>query len=942
MKAKFPIIPYRKQNPNTLDTTIKTSDGTFSKTIDSFLLIRASPVFLEQINDQRVKNNKTRFSIIIESKISKGSLEHFLDLITGSNVQIPEEEIDDIWKLINDYQVLWLEYIIKYYSPELIRQTNNKEILNIKDRPITVSQYISKKNQTQQPINLQDIQFYFKFYYYIFNLFTQNMPQFTQQTTPVETSTPEEESVTEYLNNNFTTLKSKKLLPEQIEEIANIFNEKFNNKNYPQSLECFEFISKSNQVLDLLKKIKLNDKIAYKDSSIQFFYDYISNEPSPKPEKTSCVCKILQKLNKDNEPTFLKATFDYKLNIYHKLAREPNKYSWIEYIHTNYHDISETLFDGVENQTGDTHLQSALRVTENIDNIKEILKSLVSFDHKFNFMDNILSFIVENCNPGQKQMETYFKTVYDYCWNTPGTKLITNPEMTVFKCIETCFKLLGNPSAKEYSKPVLRFVLETVHRQSNDVFVKTMLYDFVIKNSLNAKIINTIIDNNEKTLLMHAVTHESNILVQYFLSKKSDVNLQDKEGKTALMYALQNKSSQNQQIIILLLTKPNIKFNLQIKDIYEKTALDYAFDNGVENNTIWTLFKQQVPQLTQEYEKAHIKQPEFKELPKKLDTTPITPQMKKYLNCDLATMKIDDIPTIIQNADFDPNLLYPGNKTPLMFLSIRGMDKYVHILLNRGADPSLVDANGYTAGFYAVQNGKPKVLAIILKFWKPSPSDFRAMINEASLKKADSLIVLYDTIKELYPNNVKDFFSTPGQNENTPLHLAAQKGIVDHFKVLIDIVKVNINCINKNGQTPLHLAVLGNRKEAVAALLKYKGIEPNIQDKQSKTPLFVAAESGFSEIITELLNSKNVDPNLGIKTYQGNQMPILKAIFSARFKAVEAFLSSGRIDTSIKYQSKDILKHAYLLHNSNSNKDRKKIYEYILNYYQSHNLKIDI
>jgi ankyrin repeat protein len=57
--------------------------------------------------------------------------------------------------------------------------------------------------------------------------------------------------------------------------------------------------------------------------------------------------------------------------------------------------------------------------------------------------------------------------------------------------------------------------------------------------------------------------------------------------------------------------------------------------------------------------------------------------------------------------------------TALMFAASEGQDKVVRLLLEHGADPSLVDADGDTALTFAKQNGHRAVVAILTAALSP-------------------------------------------------------------------------------------------------------------------------------------------------------------------------------------------------------------------------------
>ena len=93
----------------------------------------------------------------------------------------------------------------------------------------------------------------------------------------------------------------------------------------------------------------------------------------------------------------------------------------------------------------------------------------------------------------------------------------------------------------------------------------------IVKFLLKKKAKIDIQNKYEMTPLIRVVYTGSESLTELLLKKGADVNKKDKEGMTALMWAVRGR---DKEIIKLLLSAKNIDIN--IKDDEEKTALDHA------------------------------------------------------------------------------------------------------------------------------------------------------------------------------------------------------------------------------------------------------------------------------------------------------------------------------------------------------------------------------
>ncbi len=95
----------------------------------------------------------------------------------------------------------------------------------------------------------------------------------------------------------------------------------------------------------------------------------------------------------------------------------------------------------------------------------------------------------------------------------------------------------------------------------------------------------------------------------------------------------------------------------------------------------------------------------------------------------------------------------------------------------------------------------------------------------------------------------------------TPLHVAAELGLVKNIQILLQKAPQLLNAQAKSQVTPLHAAVQNGQIEAVKTLLA-AGADPNVVTTYGMTALYSAVHHGHEAIALELLKFQNTNPNL--------------------------------------------------------------------------------
>lgn len=112
--------------------------------------------------------------------------------------------------------------------------------------------------------------------------------------------------------------------------------------------------------------------------------------------------------------------------------------------------------------------------------------------------------------------------------------------------------------------------------------------------------------------------------------------------------------------------------------------------------------------------------------------------------------------------------------------------------------------------------------------------------NAFDLVDMDDWRELHSALQGGWPVNERN-----DQNE-TPLHHAAQRGLGECLRVLIE-AKADLNAADMHGETPLHKAVSRNRNDIVEALV-VAGADIHAKTSGGKEAVDYAAEGSMSRI----------------------------------------------------------------------------------------------
>ncbi|CAB1101498.1 unnamed protein product [Ectocarpus sp. CCAP 1310/34] len=197
--------------------------------------------------------------------------------------------------------------------------------------------------------------------------------------------------------------------------------------------------------------------------------------------------------------------------------------------------------------------------------------------------------------------------------------------------------------------------------------------------------------------------------------------------------------------------------------------------------------------------------------------------------------------------------------TPLMLAAWRGSSRVVRILLNKGANVSVVAEDGHTALHFSTQDGgHPVVTKMLLK----AGADIEAVTSEGE----------------------------------TPLHLAANAGCWEVAQVLIE-AGACVNSVRSDGETPLYSAARQGHKKATRVLLRAKAnplLTKPTPSGVTFVPLDTAAEYGQTEVVRELIKQVSIK---GCGGASGGVYALRLAALSQNVDVMSVLADAGVMDT---------------------------------------------
>jgi ankyrin repeat protein len=337
----------------------------------------------------------------------------------------------------------------------------------------------------------------------------------------------------------------------------------------------------------------------------------------------------------------------------------------------------------------------------------------------------------------------------------------------------------------------------------------------------------------EPPILVWAVKNGCHELVDDLLEAMVDVEVKDKQGRTALAYACEKG------------------YECLVKWLLDAGASTSADSDGY--TPVECAAKHGHAAILKHLIKAHA----YLESRDKTHRTPLSWAAERghyaVVKLLLETRKVD-----INTKD------EPHQRTPLLWAAEHGHDAIVKLLL----ETHVVDLNAKDTQYqrtplsWAAERGHYAVVKLLLETSKVDINTKDEPYQRTPLLWAAEHG--HDAVVELLlETHEADLNAKDREYQRTPLSWAAERGHYAVVKLLLETSKVDINTKDEPYQrTPLLWAAEHGHDAIVKILLETREVDLNAKDGQySRTPLLWAAERGHDAVIKLLLETYNINLN---------------------------------------------------------------------------------
>ncbi|XP_068604001.1 dynein axonemal heavy chain 12 [Brachionichthys hirsutus] len=281
-----------------------------------------------------------------------------------------------------------------------------------------------------------------------------------------------------------------------------------------------------------------------------------------------------------------------------------------------------------------------------------------------------------------------------------------------------------------------------------------------------------------------------------------------------------------------------------------------------------------------------------------------------------------DLATLLLRYNAKVDQMGQLNRTALHESAFLGLENFVHLLLEAGANPNACDVKRKAPLALAAQNGHLNVVDVLLQkgahVWCESEAG-SVMFDAAASGNPDVISLLLDHGAD--PN-------LPLYSGHLPIHRLAYHGHILALERIIPVTKMD--AVKESGMSPLHSAAAGGHAHCVEMLLK-AGYDPNFMlhprlrrnyDDERRSSLFFAVSNNDLQCTRLLVDAGamvNQDPIncLQVALRQGNYELINTLLKSGANVNYYSRVNTTHFPSALQYALKDevmlrmILNHGY-------------------------------
>lgn len=274
------------------------------------------------------------------------------------------------------------------------------------------------------------------------------------------------------------------------------------------------------------------------------------------------------------------------------------------------------------------------------------------------------------------------------------------------------------------------------------------------------------------------------------------------------------------------------------------------------------------------------------------------------------------------------------NKTIYPF--INEVDEKVQALINNNEEVSFLKGYPFTIIQWCAVSGNIKLTQDILRRF-PNIDINETHKEQSATPLSLSVECINEEITQILLLRKANPFLT--YNEYYPIHIAAQIGNINIFKLLLAYsnCSINLTCEDRLKYTPLQMALLyPSDEDFIGWLLKQPKVNLKVKDQFDSSILHLAAYSNLKKTIEKILETKIIDIN---KTNLNEDTPLHIAVYKNNTNAVETLLRAGakiniknkKGETPTSYAQEKLPKIAALIKNIVKDIDHSKPYNDSIN-----------
>ena len=408
---------------------------------------------------------------------------------------------------------------------------------------------------------------------------------------------------------------------------------------------------------------------------------------------------------------------------------------------------------------------------------------------------------------------------------------------------------------------------------------------------LNAGANPNIADVDGNSVIHQAVRFCSKEILQAVIRHGADVNAANMKNVTALMMAYHNGNIDAISVLLDSASDPDI-----IIDGKTRTLLHYAVEEGCSVEVLLAIFnhsadvnavnKNNVTALMIAFEKGN--EGAINALLNAgadLNITDVEGNSGVHhaviLNCNSKILQA------VINQNVNVNATNMKNETALMIACQKGNESAIHILMNAGADPNIVDVDGNSGVHHAViEDCNSEMLQSLINQCQ------LVNVNATNMNNETALMIACERGNEGAINILLNAGADPNIADvygNSGIHHVVLQCCGEEIVQAIINHGANVDATNRNNVTALMKACQTGNVDAVKVLLR-SGADPNITDTDGNTWLHFAVDVICkTEVLQTIID--HVDDVNATNIY--NTTALMKACFRNDMNAINVLLNAG-------------------------------------------------